>query len=232
MKARILCYDRVLSTQDLARELIASGARAAMGTVIVATEQQRGRGRHGRTWLSPCGGLYASFILTPDPLLPFLAGVALAQALGELGLCARLKWPNDVLVAERKIAGILIEVIDRCAIVGIGVNIEQAPLPTATCVWAEARGSITRDTLLRSILDNLDSVYAEGILEKYCALSATIGRKVRIELATTKDLKVICGKATGIDRSGRLLIETDEGSHAITAGECIHLRFDRDKRDS
>ncbi len=231
VKARILRYDRVLSTQDLARELVALGAQEGVGTAIVATEQERGRGRHGRTWLSPRGGLYASFILTPDPLLPLRAGVALAQALGVLGIYARLKWPNDVLVAERKIAGILIEVVNKCAIVGIGVNIEQAPLPTATCVWEEASESITRNSLLCSILRRLNAVRPEGILEEYRSLSATIGREVRIEVATVKGITVIRGRATGIDRSGRLLVETDRDRHVITTGECIHLRFDRDERD-
>jgi BirA family biotin operon repressor/biotin-[acetyl-CoA-carboxylase] ligase len=223
MKTQILRYDRVSSTQEIARGLALAGAGA--GTVVVAEVQERGRGRRGRTWLSPRGGLYASFILRPDQLLSLRAGVALARALRDLGICAALKWPNDVLVAERKIAGILIETTERWAIVGMGVNLERAPLPSSTCVKEEAKIPPTMDILLRSILANLEVLRSGEILEAYRELSATIGREVQIEMEAPGAPRVIRGRATGIDRNGRLLVEGDDGTcYVIVSGDCVHLR--------
>ncbi len=228
MKTRVIRYEQVSSTQEIARELALSGT--GEGSVIIAEVQEHGRGRHGRAWLSPRGGLYASIIMRPDPLLPLRVGVAIARALREVDICAMLKWPNDVLVRERKIAGILIEAVEQWAIVGIGVNMEQVPLATATCVRGETSEAVTRDRLVRSILKNLEGVLSGEVVEAYEALSATIGREVRIEIEEDEGARVICGRATGIDRIGRLLVEAEGIYHTIVSGECIHLRFDRDRR--
>ena len=101
-------FREVGSTQDEARRLLGSGD-ARPGHVVVADEQRAGRGRFGRDWLSPTGGLYATFLLEGDPAIAVASGVAVAQALTRLGVDARLKWPNDVLVEGRKLGGILIE---------------------------------------------------------------------------------------------------------------------------
>ncbi len=222
MKTRIIRYEQVSSTQEIARELALSGT--GEGSVIIAEVQEDGRGRHGRDWLSPRGGLYASIIMRADPLLPLRVGVAIARALREIDIPAMLKWPNDVLVRERKIAGILIEVIEQWAIVGIGVNIEQAPLATATCVHGETGEPVTCDSLVRSILKKIEGVLSGEIVEAYKALSATIGREVRIEIEGAEGARVICGRAIGIDRVGRLLVEAEGSCHTIVSGECIHLR--------
>ena len=222
MKTRIIRYEQVSSSQEIARELALSGT--GEGSVIIAEVQEHGRGRHGRTWLSPQGGLYASIIMRPYPLLPFRVGVAIARALREVDISAMLKWPNDVLVRERKIAGILIEAVEQWAIVGVGVNMEQAPLATATCVRGETSEPVTRDRLVRSILKNLEGVLSGEIVEAYEALSATIGRDVRIEIEGAEGARVICGRAIGIDRIGRLLVKAKGTRHTIVSGECIHLR--------
>ncbi len=222
MKTRIIRYERVSSTQEIARELALLGT--GEGNVIIAEIQEHGRGRHGRIWLSPQGGLYASIIMRPDPLLPLRVGVAIARALREVDISATLKWPNDVLVRERKIAGILIEAVEQWAIVGVGVNIKQAPLATATCVRGETSEAVTRDRLVRSILKNLEGVLSGEIVEAYEALSATIGREVRIEIEGAEGARVICGRAIGIDGVGRLLVEAEGICHTIVSGECIHLR--------
>jgi BirA family biotin operon repressor/biotin-[acetyl-CoA-carboxylase] ligase len=222
MKTRIIRYEQVSSTQEIARELALSGT--GEGSVIIAEVQEHGRGRHGRTWLSPLGGLYASIVLRQDPLLSLRVGVAIARALREIDISAMLKWPNDVLVQERKIAGILIEAIEQWAIVGVGVNIEQAPLATATCIRMETGEPVTRDILVQSILRNLEGVLSGEIAEAYKALSATIGREVRIEIEGAEGARVICGRAIGIDRVGRLLVEAEGSCHTIISGECIHLR--------
>ncbi|MEA1871506.1 MAG: biotin--[acetyl-CoA-carboxylase] ligase [Candidatus Bipolaricaulota bacterium] len=222
MKTRIIRYEQVSSTQEIARELALSGT--GEGSVIVAEVQEHGRGRHGRAWLSPRGGLYASIIMRPDPLLPLRVGVAIARALKEISISAVLKWPNDVLVRERKIAGILIEAVEQWAIVGIGVNIEQAPLATATCVRGETSEPVARDILVKLILKNIEGVLSGEILGDYEALSGTIGQAVRIEVEGADGVRVIRGQAIGIDRTGRLLVEAEGVCHTIVSGECIHLR--------
>ena len=216
MKTRIVHVDRVSSTQDVAREMTPQ----ELGTVIVADVQENGRGRRGHLWLSPRGGLYTSILLKRDPLLSLRVGVAIARALRQLGIDARLKWPNDVLVVGKKIAGILIETPGGTAIVGIGVNIDSAPLPDATCVESQTERLITRDELLHSILREIDITYGDDVIEVYRALCATLGRTVRVSIAAGKD---VAGIALGIDRDGHLLVDDGRSTHTIAGGDCVHL---------
>jgi len=216
VKTRIVHAACVSSTQDVAREMMPR----EIGTVIVADAQEKGRGRRGHVWLSPRGGLYASILLRSDPLLSLRVGVAVARALQQAGIVARLKWPNDVLVAGKKIAGILIEAADGTAIVGMGVNMDSAPLPAATCIVDETRASITRDALLDSILQEIQITYEEDIIEAYRALCATLGRTVRVNIAAGKE---VTGIALGIDRDGHLLVDDDGATCTIAGGDCVHL---------
>lgn len=219
---RIRHYGCVTSTQDVTKVVVSSGA--CVGTVIVADEQEHGRGRFGRTWLSPKGGLYASLILDPSPLLPLHVGIAVAEALRAVGINAMLKWPNDVLVGEKKIAGILIEIVDERAIVGIGVNLATSPMETATCVAQETLTVVSRDDLLELILQRFTSMPPDTILDRYRALSATIGQAVRVEVGASAALGPIVGKAVGLDSTGRLLVAMGDTVHSVTSGECIHLK--------
>ena len=219
---------RISSTQDIAKELVSSGAK--VGTVIVADEQEHGRGRFGRTWLSPKGGLYASLILDSSPLLPLHVGIAVAEALRAealraVGINAMLKWPNDVLVGEKKIAGILIEIVDRRAIVGIGVNLATSPMETATDVARETAIEVSRDDLLELILQRFTSTPPGTILDRYRAISATIGQAVRVEVAGPAGPGPIIGRAVGLDSSGRLVVAMGEEVYSVTSGECIHLEI-------
>jgi len=218
---RIRYYGRVSSTQDVARGLAAS---ESVRTVVVADEQERGRGRFGRTWISPEGGLYASLILNPTSLLPLRVGVAVAEALRAFGIEASLKWPNDVLVGERKIAGILIENIGERAIVGIGINLTSSPLETATSVSQETSMRVSRDDLLERILRRFVSTPAELVLGQYRALCTTLGKTVRAEFGGPAANRPIVGKAVGVDLTGRLLVAEGETVHALSSGECAHLR--------
>jgi hypothetical protein len=151
-------FDRVESTNDEARRLAEQGAAA--GAVVVAAEQVKGRGRHGRAWASPPGNLYASLLLRPDcriaaaAQLSLVASLALAEALVALAppdADVRVKWPNDVLVRGAKVAGLLLESAsaahERVAwvVVGSGVNIASAPADTlypATALWGSQAGSL------------------------------------------------------------------------------------------
>lgn len=171
----------VSSTQDVAKRLVSFGGE--VGAVIVADEQQHGRGRFGRTWLSPKGGLYASLILSPEMLLPLRVGIAVAEALRTHAVNAMLKWPNDVLVGEKKIAGVLTEIIDERAIVGIGVNLGRIQMATASSIAQETSRVVCRDELLDLILARITSASPESVLTRYRALSATIGQTVRVEVS-------------------------------------------------
>jgi BirA family biotin operon repressor/biotin-[acetyl-CoA-carboxylase] ligase len=215
--------------------------------VLVAEEQTAGRGRLGRSWVSPPGtALTFSVLLRPAGLpvarrgwLPLIAGIATAAAVRELsGLDARLKWPNDVLIGDGKLAGILAETTGNAIVIGVGVNVATSPgdLPSGpgglrpTSLLAEA-APLAREDLLIAILRELGSRYegfrakldpeSSGLLAEYRALSATLGKTVRVELPGGA---VVTGEATGIDADGRLLVRSGLAEQAITAGDVIHVR--------
>jgi BirA family biotin operon repressor/biotin-[acetyl-CoA-carboxylase] ligase len=203
---------------------VAARARAgeAPGLVLVAEAQTLGRGRLGRTWTSPPrAGLTFSTLLTvpPSPWVPLLAGVAVCRALGEAaGVDARLKWPNDVLVGDRKICGVLAEVAAGQVVLGMGLNVstradELPPDRPATSVLL-AGGTADRLTLLRAILRALAD---DASSDDYRALCTTLGREVSVQLP---DDAVATGTATAIDDDGRLVV----GGAAYAAGDVVHLR--------
>jgi len=191
------------STQDVARDL-------PVGSVVVADHQTSGRGRLARTWeAQPGAGLYASFVVRPIPLLSLAAGVAAAQACGP---AVRLKWPNDLLLGERKLGGILIEVTGEKAVVGVGVNLRWAPA-------GAARLGVPRDQLLadlKRLVDRWTAAPPSEILKAWRALAETLGRKVRVELPD----RVLEGLAQDVDENGSLIVD----GVPVSAGDVIHLR--------
>jgi BirA family biotin operon repressor/biotin-[acetyl-CoA-carboxylase] ligase len=211
-------FDSVSSTQRAARDLLESG-RARVGHIIVADQQTAGRGRLGRVWTSPPGGLYATFIVPSDRLLALRAGLAAARAIEALGVAMRLKWPNDLVVGERKLGGILIEADADVARVGIGINLTTSPLGDATCLL-DLGVRVDRDALVRAIHSELVAQESEaGILDSYRTRSATLGRRVRIDVTAGR---MINGQAIGIDELGRLLVETRDGVDVVSSGDCLH----------
>lgn len=211
---------QVSSTQDEARRLVEVG-RAKPGHVVVADEQTAGRGRFGREWLSPVGGLYATFVVTAVPLISPVSGVAVLRALARFGIDAHLEWPNDVVVDGAKLAGILIETAADIALVGVGINLKEAPLETATCVWS-AGGTARRGELVVAIGEELSAAEAsEDVLTTYRDDLTTVGHAVVVAL---EDGKTIEGTAVDVDGQGRLLVETAAGIRAISTGECTRLR--------
>ncbi|MGB2983480.1 MAG: biotin--[acetyl-CoA-carboxylase] ligase [Candidatus Bipolaricaulia bacterium] len=213
-------FKTVSSTQAEARRLLVSG-QAEAGHVVIAEEQSAGRGRFGRSWLSPRGGLYATFILDQGPILSIRAGLAVVRVLGSFGLDAELKWPNDVLVAEKKLGGILVEKADWHALVGVGINLTATPLPSATSAWAHG-ARIDRDALVLAVWEELRSdETASETLQAYRGYCTTIGRSVRISPEGKVD--PIEGIACDVDESGRLVLETPNGRRNVSTGECHHL---------
>ncbi|HTX25406.1 MAG TPA: biotin--[acetyl-CoA-carboxylase] ligase [Streptosporangiaceae bacterium] len=235
-------------------DLLARAADGAPeGVVLAAEEQSAGRGRMGRAWVSPpCAALTFSVLLRPLPVPParrgwitLLAGVAAASAVRAVtAVGARLKWPNDVLVGDAKLAGILAEAAADAVVVGIGVNVSTEPdeLPppgpgpagplAATSLVAEGWASPDRDLLLAAVLGELEHWYLAwrraggdpgrcGLAEQYARLCATPGRLVRVELPGGQ---LIEGVAAGIDPAGRLLVRVADGELPVAAGDVVHVR--------
>ena len=208
------------STNARARELAAAGA--PHGTVVTAGEQSAGRGRQGRTWSAPAGRalLCSTVIRDPVALLPLAAGVAVAEVVGP---SARLKWPNDVLVSGRKVAGILVEgrPQEGWAVVGIGLNValRVSDFPAdlreraGTLGLAPADIEPTLDALMGR-LGHWISVEGADLIDAVRERDALLGR--RVGWAGGR------GVGAGIDAGGRLVVETDGGMVALDAGE-VHL---------
>ena len=220
------------------------------GTVLAAEEQRAGRGRMGRAWTSPPrAALTFSLLLKPavPPArrgwLPLLTGVAVAAAVTRAtGVETGLKWPNDLLAADAKLAGILAEAAGNAVVVGIGLNVSTEPaefpnprpgaLP-AISLRAAGATALNREDILLAILDGFERWYRawqqaggdpdrSGLRPEYTRLSATIGRTVRAELPGGQALS---GPAVGVDSDGRLLVRVSSGSEvAVAAGDVVHLR--------
>jgi BirA family biotin operon repressor/biotin-[acetyl-CoA-carboxylase] ligase len=211
------------STNERARALAAAGA--PHGTLVTAAEQSAGRGRQGRTWSAPAGrALLCSVVLREPPqALSLRAAVAVAAAVGPQ---ARVKWPNDVLLEGRKVAGILVEarVQEGWAVLGIGVNVAIRPgdLPPELRDRAGGLGLAPRDVeaVLARLLAELERCLAHdtrSVLDAWRARDALLGREVAWEDGAQR------GVAAGIDDGGRLLVDLPGGGHAeLDAGE-VHL---------
>jgi BirA family biotin operon repressor/biotin-[acetyl-CoA-carboxylase] ligase len=218
---------------------------AAEGSVHTTDHQVAGRGRLDRTWESPeASGIAVSVLLRPIEVpagrwvwLPLLVGLAVAATVEECGIQAGLKWPNDVEVDGRKIAGILLERLDTsdgpAAVVGVGVNVsmraDELPVDTATSLLLEDASETDRTVVLRLLLRNLEALYrawrgaggdpAAGVRESYVRRCVTIGSDVSVAMPDGSALK---GRAEDIDDLGRLVV----GGIAVSAGDITHVRPD------
>jgi BirA family transcriptional regulator, biotin operon repressor / biotin---[acetyl-CoA-carboxylase] ligase len=240
----------VAQTGSTNADLVASAQRGALaGSVLIADYQSAGRGRLGRAWTAPPGSSIAmSALLRPAASpsrwtwLPLVVGLSVAEALRRTaGAWAVLKWPNDVLVGEQKLCGILAERVDTkdgpACVIGMGINVwltaAELPVPTATslAVLADTVPEIhvpARTELIVAVLDQLEQAYRRwessadqsSLRATYLARCDTIGRTVRVVLAD-RELE---GVAQSIDADGRLIVRTSSGTEAIGAGDVIHLR--------
>ncbi len=218
----------------------AARADAESGRVLIAAEQTAGRGRLARTWSSPPGtSLSISYLVRPTRpdvgLLPLVTGLGVAQGLDRLGLDARLKWPNDVLVDGLKVCGILAEIVltesGPAAVVGMGVNVSQTrdelPVPWATSL-ALAGASVTRTEAAVAVLTGVGEAVAQwssggwaAVGAAYAGRCATLGRDVRVELSETEH---VYGTAVGIAPDGRLQVRVGAEIRSYAAGDVHHLR--------
>lgn len=240
---RICLYDTVGSTNAVLRDLAAGGT--AEGTVVLAEAQTAGRGRGAKAWFSPPGvNLYASVLFRPAlpvhaaPVFAFIAPLALADAIRELGAPVAIKWPNDVLVKGRKVAGVRAEVqsigesLDHVVIgVGVNVNVTRAALRAALGEAGQAATSlcevlgrpVDRNALAAAFLGYLEEWWvihreqgADAVLRAWRDLDITTGRRVEVrEAAGAFD-----GRALGVDGEGHLQVEDARGRiHQVVSGE-------------
>lgn len=237
----IAYYERVGSTNDLAREMARHGAPE--GTMVVAEEQTAGKGRRGRSWTSPFAeGIFASLILRPTmspfeaPKLTLLAAVAVCQAIrAACGLEAVLKWPNDVQVEGKKVCGILVEMsaeLDRVnyAVIGSGINANVRPesfppeVQNSAGSLKEFTGShVDRVVLLVEYLQHLERLYQQGLEDQFQTL---IDEVRRLCITTGKWVAVHTnegvweGRAVAIDDAGALVVVDTQGrEHHLHSGE-------------
>jgi BirA family biotin operon repressor/biotin-[acetyl-CoA-carboxylase] ligase len=238
-------FHEIDSTNTLARELAEGGAPE--GEIVIAEAQTHGRGRLGRRWQSPpFANLYFSIILRPRlapalaPQITLMAAVAVAETTGAfVPQGATIKWPNDILVGGRKLAGILTEAscdFERLdyVILGIGVNLNYrlSAMPAeirarATSVAELAGNSVSRESFLKRLIHALDRCYGEleesgfaPLAPRWEAHFGLRGKRVRVELLDQN----VTGRAIGIDRDGALLIEDEQGARLrVLAGDVIPL---------
>jgi BirA family biotin operon repressor/biotin-[acetyl-CoA-carboxylase] ligase len=229
---RIVWYPEVGSTNDIAGAL--AEREGDEGLVVIADQQTAGRGRLGRSWASPAGaGIYASVVLRPPSsiasLLTIAAGVAVADGIASAtGLSAHLKWPNDVHVSRRKLAGILAEGAVNHVVLGIGINVQPAAYPAdvsarATSIESELGRPADRGLVLAECLAALASRYRELltgngqlVVDAWRRRAAPmLGRRVEWESAGGRHT----GLAENIDNDGALIVTGADGTLRIRSGE-------------
>jgi BirA family transcriptional regulator, biotin operon repressor / biotin---[acetyl-CoA-carboxylase] ligase len=229
----------VTSTMDAARDEAENDA--PHGLIVVADEQTRGQGRRGRAWVSPPGNLYATIVLRPSAAearsLPIVTPLAVCEAIEALtGLSCRIKWPNDVLVRERKIAGILIDVrvagseVDY-ALVGIGVNVNldasrHAEIEAIATSLNEMGHKVSREKLLATLLNRFEALYDaaskdDGVYRAWRSRLDTLNRQVRVEFRD----RAVGGLAEDVDADGNLLLRLpDARLVTLAAGDVTLVR--------
>jgi BirA family transcriptional regulator, biotin operon repressor / biotin---[acetyl-CoA-carboxylase] ligase len=218
-------------------------------TVLITEDQRTGRGRAGRSWTAPArSGLTVSVLLRPTDVpqsrwswLPLLAGVALCKTVSTVAeLPAVLKWPNDLLLGaqQRKVAGILAELVpgQSAVVIGIGLNVtlrpDELPVPTATSLAIEKAACTDRDQLLRALLLALDTEVqgwchhkgdpvSSGLREAYRTRCITLGQQIRVDLP---DQPALTGVGDDVDTEGRLVVRCGSQRRTLSVGDVTHVR--------
>lgn len=240
----ISVHGEVDSTNRVAADLWSHGA--PNGTIVIAESQTKGRGRLGRRWISPPGvNLYLSIVLThitpsASSWIPLTGAVAVARAINGLTkLQTKLKWPNDVLIADRKIAGVLAETLghsdgDNAIVVGMGLNVNMSPdhipeelRPIATSILIETGRPADRVALLGGLCSTFETLFHDldhhrtAIMQAYRELCVTLGKQVRVEMTGRECAE---GTAEDIAPDGALRLRGSDGKMLeIRAGDVVHL---------
>jgi BirA family transcriptional regulator, biotin operon repressor / biotin---[acetyl-CoA-carboxylase] ligase len=213
MNRQIHRYHRIESTMRPAAEL-------PIGSVVVAYEQTAGQGRHGHTWHSAPGtGIYCSIVLAPTPLLTLAIGLATQSAILEVtGIACDIRWPNDLMLDGKKVAGILVQLADGKAVAGIGINVNHTSFPPeleATSLRMHAGRSFSREEIIDALLPATDTFTAEDsetILRLFTRASSYVsGRRVTVQ----QPGGLIEGTTAGLDPSGFLIVRKDNGTDTL-----------------
>ena len=242
---KIHYFKAVDSTNEIAKELSENGA--VEGTVVIAETQRGGKGRLGRKWVSPVGGVWLSIVLRPHIMpvdaskITLVAALAVVKTVNQFyDLDAKIKWPNDVLIQNKKLCGILTEAradIDKVdyVIVGIGVNANNdiGSLPigvqkSATSLQEQLGREISIEEFVLRLLKEFEGVYKKftrmefsSILNDWKKFSDTLGNLVRVHIGD----EIIDGRAVDLDQNGALVIRKEDGSlKTIIAGDCTYLK--------
>lgn len=235
----VVCFDEVDSTNEVCKKMASDGL--AEGSVIVAECQNGGKGRLGRKWVSQKGdGVWMSILLKPDVSPAGISSITLAAGLAvcltlrnDFGIHAEIKWPNDILLNNKKICGILTEMSGQIAkvdyvVVGIGINVNNAAFPeaiknTATSIYIETGKKLKRSEIAKNVLKNFDSVYKRFrnggfmcIKHDYEDMCLNIGKKVRV----IKPSGSFEATAMGVNDNGELVIMKENGeTTTVFSGE-------------
>ena len=229
---RVKVVELTSTTQGDLVQLVHAG-KVNVGDVLVAEYQSKGRGRLERTFEAPSGtALLFSFYIEPMRnrddwgWIPLIAGYSVAQSLH--AFAAKVKWPNDILINEKKVAGLIAEVIGDGVVIGIGINVgmraEELPVETATSLLLEGAVDITRAEILCEVLEEFEERFLawdrgiDDIQSLYAHLSATIGKSIRVEYPGGATHLAI---AEAISDIGALVL--DDGTH-VQAADVVHLR--------
>ncbi len=239
-------FEHSEQTGSTNRDLLAKSADLPEFFVLATDFQTAGKGRMDRSWeAAPKSSIMASVLLRPKftnssgiGWLSLMTALAIADGIAKLGLSPKIKWPNDVLIGEKKVSGILAEAAPdlTCVVIGFGINVsqnpDQLPVETATSLEIATAKPVDRDQLLAEVIQNL-KVYYQGLVDAdgdadlsglrqgVINLSATVGSEVSVEFP---DGRKSFGLAKDIDSTGRLVLDTQGQTLSVSAGDVLHLR--------
>jgi BirA family biotin operon repressor/biotin-[acetyl-CoA-carboxylase] ligase len=233
---RIHYFDEISSTMDMGKNLLKDNNDF---TIVVAEKQTKGRGRFDRFWYSHKGGIYFTYSMKPNIPITYVSkivllfAVAIADTLNELfNVDAKIKWPNDIIINNKKVCGILTEMtaeLDKIKQinVGIGINVNNEinkKIENAISLKEVLDQHIDRKVLFKKLLENIENelskVKSDSVLDKYKHLLSTLNKRVSIK---TIDDNIV-GTAIDISPDGALLVQTDNGDiKKIISGDCVHL---------
>lgn len=227
--SKFFYLDEVDSTNEYAKKII---EKASDGTVVLADVQTAGKGRLDRKWYSPEGGIYLSVILFPEKplLIPVLAGVAICETFyNNYDITLGIKWPNDILLNGKKVAGVLVEIVDSVVIMGIGINLNIVEFPDelkdiASSIFLETKKRLDKMMVYNDLSREIEELYqmlknnqANEIIQKWRNYTIMFGKNVVIETPE----KVVTGRAIDISGNGALVIALPDGRiERVLAGDC------------
>ncbi len=231
--SKLYYHDEVDSTNEYAKRIL---NEATDGTVVLADIQTAGKGRIDRQWYSPEGGLYISIILfTEKPLLiPVLAAVAICETFNNnYDILLGIKWPNDILLNDKKIAGVLVEVVDAALILGIGINLNIQEFPeelekNASSIFLETKKKLDKMMVFNDLCREIDNDYqmlkdnkTNELLQKWRNYTIMFGKTVQIETPERK----VKGRAIDIAGNGALVVVLPDGKiDKVLAGDCLIIK--------